>query len=532
MSTLPLPLRATPLSLNRPLQHRDVLGVCQRLLVSWLMLRTAAWTLVAWTQPNPPLDVVEWLAWGRELQLGYHKHPPLAAWIAEGLFRLTPGSFVGIYFVGYASIGLALWCVWNLARQLVPPRSALAATLCLDGLIYLGAAVAEFNNQVLLVAFWTIAIERFHAAVLQDRWRDWILTGLALGLALLCKYSALLLIVPLLAWWLLVGARNGSGKRRWTRPALVASVALIVFLPHLVWLIQHDFPTLHYAAQRTQSDRDALDPRLAGLVFLGSQAVRLLPVVLILWPILRWTRRQLDETASLSRSLLTAAVLGPVALHLALSLIGLRLRDIWGMSLWTFAGLLLVCWVKTEAGGRSWSRLRLLWGLVFFVSLGITLLGNVYGSAVRARPMRVHCPGQLLAEEITSRYRQRFGVAPAIIAGDWWLAGNVACHASPRPMVYASREPAYVGLDLSRDRGDPRRFLSPDPAASPWTNDADFRQRGGVLLWDATTYGEDLPPWLADRFPEAQNQKALAPRYLGGSSARLRVGWALLPPAR
>ena len=56
---------------------------CDGVLAGWLVVRTVAWTLVALTQANPPLDAVEWVAWGRHWQAGYHKHPPLAAWLAE-----------------------------------------------------------------------------------------------------------------------------------------------------------------------------------------------------------------------------------------------------------------------------------------------------------------------------------------------------------------------------------------------------------------------------------------------------------------
>ncbi len=253
----------------------------------WLLARTLLWTLVATlTQHAPPLDTVEWLCWGREWQLGYYKHPPLAAWVAEVAYRLTPGSFFGVYFAGYLAIALALWCVWQLARSMLSPRAALAATICLDGLLFFGQAAAEFNNQVLLIAFWALAVLLFHRALADDRWRDWIGTGLALGLALLCKYSAVFLIVPLLGLWLW---RNGP--RRPSRPLVVALTAALIFLPHFVWLCRNDFPTLRYAALRAQGETESYDHRFSAITFLLSQGLRLLPVALVLLPLLSWRRR-------------------------------------------------------------------------------------------------------------------------------------------------------------------------------------------------------------------------------------------------
>ncbi|MFO0876349.1 MAG: glycosyltransferase family 39 protein [Gemmataceae bacterium] len=531
MSTLPLLQRKKiPLGRLAPFAVRDTLVVCQRLFVAWLVLRTVAWTLVALAQPNPPLDVIEWVAWGRHWELGYHKHPPLAAWAADLAVRLTPGSFLGVYAMSYLAVAVALWCVWNLGRQILPPRAALAATLCLDGLVFLGPAAAEFNNQVLLIACWALAIERFHAAVVHDRWRDWAITGIALGLGLLCKYSIALLILPLLAWWLWWSRHDLLRLRTWTRPVVVALAAGLIFLPHAWWLVEHNFPTLRYAADRAAGHGQMPDPRVTALVFLLTQMARLIPVGLILLAVLRWRRRAWDPDQARSASLLMAAVVGPVVLHLAAGCVGVQMRDIWGAPLWTFVGLLLVVTLQTDHSGRGWSRLRLSWAIVGGGLLLVTLAGNVGGSVLRTRPLRVHYPGTHLAEEVSALYQQRFGSPPAVVAGDWWLAGNIACHAPHHPVLYGSREPAYVGLDLARDRGDPRRFVSPDPRNSPWTSDDEMLQAGGVLVWDAAVYGDDLPPWLHDRFPSARGQRALVFGYLGGSASKLRVGWAMLPP--
>jgi hypothetical protein len=164
-------------------------------------------------------------------------------------------------------------------------------------------------------------------------------------------------------------------------------------------------------------------------------------------------------------------------------------------------------------------------GLSLLLSAG----GNLFGGW-RGKPLRVHYPGPQLAEEVTRRWRERFGPAgPPIVAGDWWLAGNVCCHAVYRPVLYASLEPASFGKDPYKDKGDPRRFADPDPRASPWTSDDDLLRRGGVLLWDADAYGDDLPGWLLRRFPGALPQEPLALRC-AGLGPKVRVGWAMVAP--
>src|SRR5262245_19600046 len=57
--------------------------VCTVFFWAWLGGRTLVWTLLTTLMlESVPLDVVELLYWGREWQWGYHKHPPLPAWLA------------------------------------------------------------------------------------------------------------------------------------------------------------------------------------------------------------------------------------------------------------------------------------------------------------------------------------------------------------------------------------------------------------------------------------------------------------------
>src|SRR5262249_44993418 len=149
------------------------------------------------------------------------------------------------------------------------------------------------------------------------------------------------------------------------------------------------------------------------------------------------------------------AVLGPVALHLAAAVFGgLKLRDIWGAPLWTFAGLLLVTLRPATMGRRAWRRFGWCWLAALAISTTLFALGGLAGAA-RDRASRIHCPGRELAAEVCRLYAEQCGGAPAVIAGDWWLAGSVCCLAPHRPALYGSREPAGPGMNLAALKGDP-----------------------------------------------------------------------------
>jgi len=82
----------------------------------WLL---AAAHVVVWTlarllaEPNAPLDVVEMAYLGREWQLGYPNHPPLAAWVTEAAVVLGGGSIWGVYLVSQLAMVTCLWAAWR-----------------------------------------------------------------------------------------------------------------------------------------------------------------------------------------------------------------------------------------------------------------------------------------------------------------------------------------------------------------------------------------------------------------------------------
>lgn len=476
----------------------------------WLALRTAIWLAVAvLTLPNAPLDLVEWLAWGHQFAWGYPKHPPLPAWAAALVASLHPGAVWGIYVFSYLLTAICLWTAWRVGRDLLPPREALLAALALDGLTYLSAEPAEFSNNIALNAAWALTVLYFSRAVRTGLTRWWLALGVTVGLGLLCKYTLAVLVAPLagyLAW-------HSDGRRHLRRsgPYLAAAIAGLLFAPHALWVVRHDFLTLGYAANRASSAASV--PRLScPALFAVGQLVRLAPLLLILAPLLR----RAGGHPAPGRGLLHWAVLGPVALMLGLSAAtGQQLRDIWGSPLWTFAGV----WLLAVAGAdrpRHWRLAVALWALVSCTLVTARVATNVAGPYVLGRPSRAHYPGRALAEEVGRRWAARCDRPFAVVAGEGWRAGNLCCYSPHRPVIYSSGAMGYFV------------FL---PDHSPWTSDADLVARGGVLVWDAAQLGDALPPPARARFPMAEEQPALLLPYQTGAPVPAdRVGVAFVWP--
>ncbi len=231
---------------------------------------------------NLPLDVIEAMTYGREWQLGYDKLPPLPWWLAEAVYR-TFGTDDALYALCQVLVVIAFVAVWKTARPLVGATGALAAILIIDGLHYFTASATKLNHNVVELPLWALAGFAFYAGLRHGRMRDWVLLGVALGLALWAKYFVVILAAPLALFLLL----DPDARRRLARPGpwIAAAVALAVMAPHLIWLVQNNFLPFAYAEARAVPPQGPLDHLSNPLEFLGGQAFFLIPSLLIAAPL-------------------------------------------------------------------------------------------------------------------------------------------------------------------------------------------------------------------------------------------------------
>ena len=68
------------ISLNRNINNIFFIFVLSHLLI-WTVVPTI-------TNKNLPLDVIEALAWGSNLDWGFNKHPPVSAFFPEVFFQI------------------------------------------------------------------------------------------------------------------------------------------------------------------------------------------------------------------------------------------------------------------------------------------------------------------------------------------------------------------------------------------------------------------------------------------------------------
>ena len=114
-------------------------------------------------------------------------------------------------------------------------------------------------------------------AINRDDARYWIWFGLLAGLGLENKYTTAFFIIGVAIALLVTRERRFVSTRHlW----IGAAIALLIFLPNLVWLVRHDFPFLELMHNIRQTHRDVVRGPIS---FVLDQAMIMNPILLPLW---------------------------------------------------------------------------------------------------------------------------------------------------------------------------------------------------------------------------------------------------------
>jgi len=482
-----------------------------RLFWAFAIVHGFFWVIIpALTCPNAPLDVIENYAWGREWLMGTHKHPPMQAWWLEIFAQLTGRAPWAHYLASQAAVLIAFWAVWDTGRRMMGERAALIGVLLLEGVLYYNFTSPEFNANILQLPFWALAVRSFYRAVKDNRLADWLLLGLWSAGGLYSKYSTVLLLVTLI---ILMLARPEVRRRlRGAGPYLAIGTMALLFMPHMIWLVQHDFMPFTYAQSRMNHPHHKLS-LLLGLV--SGQLGALLPAALLFFSCFNRNTSAEDELHAFDRAFLCIVTFGPFFLTFLFALaMGYHIRDMWGTPFWNFIGLWAIFRFRPKFSRESLQRFAFGWGIIFIGILFAYGGSTLYGPYVTHKTQRAHFPGRALAEKMADAWHERYHRPLKYVIGDIWPAGNVAYYASERPHV----------------------FMMGDYTISPWIDSADLKREGGIIVW-CVRYcigrgvNEQPPPFIHEEFPQADVQPWLTlPRQTGADVEPVIMAWAFLPP--
>ena len=211
-------------------------------VVAAALFHVVLWTLgPALFFGNLHSDTLEAAYWGRDLALGYAKHPPLATWLIDAALRPGWPPIFSLMALSQAGMAIAALFVWKTVRLYASTRTAgLAVALFLvspSATIY----AVQVNHNSLLAPFWA-ATMYFGVLYLEERrLRDAIFLGLAAGLGFITKYELAFLLICLVAMAGIVPRFRAA----FAAPASYLSVVLFlaIIAPHVWWSYANGWPS-------------------------------------------------------------------------------------------------------------------------------------------------------------------------------------------------------------------------------------------------------------------------------------------------
>jgi len=432
------------------------------LLFGWMVL----WTLVpSLCLGNVSVDIAENIAWGQNFDWGYDKNPYFGAWLSFAVFKVIPTSIAEyvFYWMSQLAVLIGLFSVYLIAREIFEDRFRAFITVALALLIpSFSNAASEFNDDVISIALYGLTALFFLRGVKRNDRGSWLAFGLCAGLAMMTKYLAGVLLLPLGILLLATAEGRKCLKKPWIY--LGGALCILLILPNVVWLFRHDFIAITYACGRAELDQ----PRTMGIRLENFRDTweyffyrLILPVLALL--IFRRGGRRHEKFGFEQWFVLTVAIAPTLLSSLFALATGGRVMTPWTIPYYLFVTLPLVMFYRPCPGRRS---LRVFTWFMTTAAVMMVLVfgyGHLYKHLYRRKK---HCnhnvyPGREIAARLTAEWHRRFD--------------------RPCPYVIGRRKHACNMCYYSPDH--PRGFFEHDLRQSPWIDPADVRKKGAIILW-------------------------------------------------
>ena len=395
----------------------------------FLFLHLLLWTLVpSLSNLNLPLDTIEALAWGSNLDWGFNKHPPFSAFAVEFFFKIFGNNDWAFYFLSQIFVLTAYYFVWKVSNELLQDKlCALLSVLLLSGIYFYNYTTPEFNVNVSQLPFWALSVYFFWKGINLNKNIDWILFGIFSALGFLSKY---LFIYILLALFIFFISNLKKYKKSLNKYIFSILISLAFLTPHFFWLFENDFITIFYGLDRSGvSEFNYIDHFKNPVIFLIKQFIILIPFFLMFYVIIKKFKYPIYKKNKEIIFLLSINLI-PIALILATSIItGAEIKTMWMTPFYLFFGTLFISIFKNLIDIKKIKKFYYVFLFFFILSPSLYLIISLIDDT-----KRTDYPGKEIARLVQNKWDDNFINEIKIVIGDEWSAGNLSYHLYSRPI--------------------------------------------------------------------------------------------------
>jgi len=394
----------------------------------FLTTHLVVWTIIpSLTNHNLPLDTIEALAWGSNLDWGFNKHPPMSAFIADIFFYFFGAQDWAYYLLSQICVVISFIAVFKFAEDFFENKIfCLLSVLLLEGIYFYNFTTPEFNVNVCLMPFWSLTVLYIWKGYKDNKIIDWFLAGLFSGFGFLSKYLFIYLGAGVDIFLLYM-----IYKKKLDLKCLVSLVPfLIILFPHLIWLAENNYTTITYGLDRTGTgDQNFLDHITHPLIFVGKQIGILIPLFLMFLFLNNKMKSKFNLKDNKLLFLLAINIFPIVLMFLTSMIMGVKIRTMWMTPFYLFMGTLLIYIFQKKININKLQNFFIVFAMLFFLSP----ITYAYIS-ISKTDKRTDYPGKKIAEKVQKKWDLEFNDPLNVVLGNEWNAGNLSYHLKSRPV--------------------------------------------------------------------------------------------------
>ena len=404
-----------------------------KLFYIFLIIHLFVWTLIpSITNQNLPLDTIEALAWGSNLDWGFNKHPPASAFFVEIFYQIFGSNDWAYYFLSQIFVIFSFFIVWKFSYEFLRNKNlSLFSVLLLEAIYFYNFTSPEFNVNICQLPFWTLTV--YYSWKLYSKKKvdikDCALLGAFAAFGFLSKYLFiyLLISIDLLFFYLIFIKKDKKYDFNYSISLIVFVVLLI---PHIIWLTNNDYITITYGLHRTGlNEPNFIDHLKYPLIFLAKQIGILIPFFILSLFIVFKFKFNLKFTDKKLLFLLAINIVPIILMFLTSLVLGAKIRTMWMTPFYLFFGTLLIYIFHKQINLKKVKNFYIAFIFLFLISPII----YAYIS-INQTDKRTDYPGKEIAEKVQKKWNLEFNEPINVVLGNEWYAGNLSYHLKSRPV--------------------------------------------------------------------------------------------------
>ena len=411
------------------INKKNLLNIFYAFLIAHIII----WTLIpSLTNKNLPLDTIEALAWGSNLDWGFDKHPPMSAFIAEFFYKVFGSQDWAYYLLSQIFVITTFYIVFLISNEILRNKNlSIFSVLSLVGIYFYNFTTPEFNVNICQLPFWALTV-LYSWKIYNNKklnLKDSILLGVFAVAGFLSKYLFIYLLISI--FFLFVYLILIKKDRKFDFKYLISiEVFLILLVPHIIWLFQNDFKTILYAFDRTGINQSgALDHFKFPILFLLKQVGILIPFILLVFLLIQKFKYKFNFKDKKLIFLIFINLMPLLLIFLTSLISGSKIRTMWMTPFYLFMGTFIIYVLKKQINFLKIKKFLFLFIALFLLSP----LAYAYISLSKDNK-RTDYPGKKISQKVQKKWDNDFTGEINVVLGDEWIAGNLSYHLKSRPM--------------------------------------------------------------------------------------------------